>query len=424
MTSVDPISKFQEYTGKTPEDAKFFWTGGPVEVAPRTWFASIFSGSTTFETDDGLVVVDAGMARLGPGIAALIRQKTQAPVHTAVYTHGHVDHAYGLRAFLLDGQPRPRVVGHANMPARFLRYELTQGHNQALNARQFGGAVQAAKDHGGYDTFRAPAIPPDTIYEDHLTLTVGGVRFELHHGKGETDDHTWVYCPERGVLCPGDLFIWGVPNAGNPQKVQRYPWAWAEALRKMAGCRAESLCPGHGGPVVRDAARIERMLLETADYLDAIVSATLRAMEDGSPPHVDVVHAVPIPKSESPWLQPVYDEAEFIVHNVIRYYGGWFSGRPSELKPSPRQTLAREIASLSGGAVALAQRAKKVAVDGDLRLACHLADYALEADPGDATVQGIVAELYEGRAATESSLMAVNLFRSAAAYAKEGRAFR
>jgi alkyl sulfatase BDS1-like metallo-beta-lactamase superfamily hydrolase len=147
-------------------------------------------------------------------------------------------------------------------------------------------------------------------------------------------------------------------------------------------------------------------------------------MEDGSPPHVDVVHAVRIPKSDSPWLQPVYDDAEFIIHNVIRFYGGWFSGRPSELKPSPRRALALEIASLSGGAVPLAERARKVADAGDERLACHLADYALEADPENPKVREIVAELYERRAAGESSLMAVNLFRSAAAYAKEGRPFR
>ena len=36
------------------------------------------------------------------------------------------------------------------------------------------------------------------------------------------------------MLLPGDLFIWVFPNAGNPQKVQRYPDDWAVALRKMA----------------------------------------------------------------------------------------------------------------------------------------------------------------------------------------------
>jgi alkyl sulfatase BDS1-like metallo-beta-lactamase superfamily hydrolase len=422
--TTDPISRFQECAGQSPEDAKFYWTGGPIEVAERTWFASIFSGSTTFETDEGLVVVDAGMARLGAGIAGLVRQKTAAPVHTAIYTHGHVDHAYGLRAFLADGQALPRVVGHRNMPARFSRYELTAGHNQALNARQFGGTVSASKNESSYDTFKAPAIPPDTLYDDHLTLMVGGVRFELHHAKGETDDHTWVFCPERGVLCPGDLFIWAVPNAGNPQKVQRYPWAWAAALREMAVCQARSLCPGHGGPIVNSPELVSRMLLETADYLDAIVSQTLRAMEHGSPPHVDIVRSVEIPKSSSPWLQPVYDDAEFIIRNVIRFYGGWFTGRPSELKPASREAVAKEVAEMAGGAAALAERALRIGESGDLRLACHLADFALEADPENPVVGSAVADLYERRAAAEPSLMGVNLFRSAAAYAREGRPFR
>jgi len=420
----DPISRFQEYAGKSPEEANFYWSGGPVEVAERTWFASIFSGATAFETDEGLVVVDAGMARLGPGIAGLIRSRTSAPVHTAVYTHGHVDHAYGLESFLSPGQPPPRIVGHRNMPARFSRYALTEGHNQALNARQFGGTVDAARTNQGYDTFRSPALPPNVLYDDGLTLTVGGVRFELRHGKGETDDHTWVFCPERGVLCTGDLFIWAVPNAGNPQKVQRYPWAWAEALREMAACGPRSLCPGHGGPVVNEPDRIQRMLLETAEYLETIVARTLSAMERGSPPHVDVVRAVEIPRSDSPWLKPVYDDAEFIVRNVIRYYGGWFSGRPSELKPAPRDAVANEIAALAGGAAALAERATRIAQGGDLRLACHLADYALEAEPSNEAVRARVSALYEQRAAAEPSLMGVNLFRSAAAYAREGRPFR
>lgn len=65
----------------------------------------------------------------------------------------------------------------------------------------------------------------------------------------------------------------------------------------------------------------------------------------------------------------------------------------------------------------------RVAEGGDLRLACHLADYALEAAPGDAAVAARVADLYERRAGAESSLMAKTLFRSAAAYARQGRPF-
>ncbi|MBV8449132.1 MAG: hypothetical protein JO124_14220, partial [Hyphomicrobiales bacterium] len=61
--------------------------------------------------------------------------------------------------------------------------------------------------------------------------------------------------------------------------------------------------------------------------------------------------------------------------------------------------------------------------EGDLRLACHLADYALEAEPVDSEVQKGVAALYERRADAEGGLMSENLFRSAAVYAAKGRPF-
>jgi len=420
---ANPSDQFRTLAGLSPADAKFFWTGGPLEVGERTFFQSQFSSCIGFETDAGLVLVDTGMRSLAPALAARLRERSAAPIHTAIYTHGHVDHAYGLEAFLLPGQPRPRVIGHRAMPGRFARYERTPRHNAAVNARQFGGTVKPAEEGASYDLFHAPRTPPDTLYERDLVLEVGGLRFELHHCRGETDDHTWVYCPERGVLCSGDLFIWCVPNAGNPQKAQRYPWDWADGLRAMAACRPRTLCPGHGGPVVDQPERIQQMLLETAGYLDALVEATLAALEDGSPPHVDVVERVKPPSSDSPWLQPVYDEAEFIVRNVLRYFGGWWSGRPSELKPAPRRAVAGELARLAGGARALVARARAVADTGELRLAGHLADLALEADPADPEVQQAVAAIYEQRAERETSLMARNLFRSAAAYAREGRAF-
>lgn len=420
----NPVQKFQEMRGLPPDEAKFFWSGGPVEVAPRSWFASFFSGVSAFETDEGLVLVDSGLERLSPALAGLIRQKTQAPVHTAIFTQGHVDHAFGLKAFLKAGQKLPQILAHRAMPARFARYALTKGHNTAINARQFGGTVDAASiDPDSYKNFRTPDLPPDRLFDDRLDIVVGGVTFEIHHCRGETDDHCWIYVPERGVLCPGDLFIYSVPNAGNPQKVQRYPWDWAKGLRAMAARRPRALCPGHGGPVVDDPAKIERMLLETADYLDSIVEQTIAALNDGSPPHVDIVHRVTPPRSESPWLQPVYDEAEFIIRNIIRFYGGWWSGRPSELKPAPRQALAAEIAALAGGAMQLLARAQALQAAGEMRLACHLADYALEAAPQEASVREGVSRIYDARAEQEQSLMAKNLCNSAAAYARAGRPF-
>lgn len=398
---------------------------GVREVAEDTYYHSYFSSVTAFDTDEGLVLVDTGVEQASPRIAEDLRAVTHAPVQTAIYTHGHLDHAYGLADFLTEEQEDPRVLAHENVPDRFARYARTAGHNEAVNARQFGGTVDATGDLADESgsRFRVPDYPPTVTYEEGVTLSVGELTFEVHHGKGETDDHSWVYCPEREVLCSGDFHINVAPNAGNPQKVQRYPWAWADTLREMAALEPRHLCPGHGQPVVDDPDGIQDRLLDSAAYLEAIVEETLAALNDGSPPHVDVVHEVDVPEYDAPWLAETYDEGEFIARNVIRYYGGWWSGRPSELKPAPRAALAGELAALAGGARPLADRALALA-DEDVRLASHLADYALEAAPDDETVQEAVASVYEQRAAGEENLMSGNLYSSAAEYARDGRPFR
>jgi glyoxylase-like metal-dependent hydrolase (beta-lactamase superfamily II) len=104
------MERFEANRGKSADEAGMYWSGGTVEVAPRTWFVSNFSGVTAFETEAGLVLVDSDTERLAPGLAAQLREHTQAPVHTAIFTHGHLDHAYGLKSFLMPDQPRPRIV--------------------------------------------------------------------------------------------------------------------------------------------------------------------------------------------------------------------------------------------------------------------------------------------------------------------------
>ncbi len=76
------------------------------------------------------------------------------------------------------------------------------------------------------------------------TITVGGVSFELNHGLGETDDHTWTLIGDRKVIVSGDLVIWAAPNGGNPQKVQRYANRVGERCRAMAAKEAVGLVPG------------------------------------------------------------------------------------------------------------------------------------------------------------------------------------
>jgi len=129
-----------------------------------------------------------------------------------------------------------------------------------------------------------------------------------------------------------------------------------------------------------------------------------------------ILNNITVPQDliKRPYLQPVYDEPEFIVRNIWRRYGGWHDGTPSHLKPASDKSLGTEIAQLAGGAHKLAARAEELSKEGDNRLACHLVDWAFKAAPDDDRVKAAVNNVYTVRAQAESSTMAMGIFLSAA----------
>ena len=384
----------------------FFGGGEPKEVAPNTFHVPTMANSTAFVTDDGILLVDCGVVQVGPHIHGAVRGYTKAPLHSVVYTHGHVDHCMGLGPWLEEG--RPNVVAHANVAPRFDRYLRTIGLQEHINRIQFG-----------FENMRWPAdyTYPDTTYDESLDLDIGGERFELRHGKGETDDATWVWAPERRVLCTGDFWISCVPNCGNPQKVQRYPEEWIQAFEQMIPLGAETLLPGHG-PVITGAGEVEQALSDAASYLRSIVDQTMAALNEGLA-HDEIVARVKPPAefADRSYLQPIYDRPEFIVRNLIRLHGGWWDGHPSNLIPATAREQAREIASLAGGVDRLVARAREVA-DDDIELACHLAEWAALAEPDSRSAQECVRDLFTKRAGDESSLMGRGIFMHAVREAK------
>jgi alkyl sulfatase BDS1-like metallo-beta-lactamase superfamily hydrolase len=393
--------------------------GEVVEPRHGVAFVPSFANVSAFRTGDGLLLVDTGSQFMGASAKAELRRWSLDRVDTAVYSHGHIDHVFGVPLYEEEARQQgwrpPVVVAHEAVGARFDRYILTAGWNGHVNRRQFQ-----------LPRFEWPTEYryPDRTYTSDLELDVGGLRVVLTHAKGETDDHTWTWVPELRVLCTGDLFIWASPNAGNPQKVQRYPREWAMALRRMAALdpAPELLLPGHGLPVV-GADRVRQALEDTATLLESLVEQTLRLMNEGA--RLDDVLNNVVPPAyllDRPYLRPVYDEPEFVVRNVWRLYGGWWDGDPSTLSPAPARALAAEIAGLAGGAARLAGRATELAATGDagdLRLACHLAELAAGAEPEHPGINRVYAEVYEARAEAAGSTMARGVF---AAAARDGRA--
>src|SRR4051812_11598561 len=90
--------------------------GDLVEVTGGVGFWHSFSNSTVVDTGDGLLMVDSG----DPMFGALLHERVRAwrsdvPLHTAVFSHGHIDHVFGVGRFDDEAHARgwPRPVVHA-----------------------------------------------------------------------------------------------------------------------------------------------------------------------------------------------------------------------------------------------------------------------------------------------------------------------
>lgn len=395
------------------------WHAAGEEIADGLLYYKGLASASTIDTGDGLVMLDTG-GQLDTG--TLHREvrawRPDAPLAAAVFSHHHVDHIFGTAPFEREaaerGRPGPIVYGHADLSRNLDRYRRTRGLNTTLNRRQF--AIDSPR-FSWPDAYRHP----DVRYRDRLTFTRGDLTFELHHARGETEDCTWTWVPERRLLHPGDLFIWAVPNAGNPQKAQRYLGEWAAALREMAALGAEIMLAGHGLPVF-GADRVRVALTDTAGLLQSIEDQTLALMDRGLPLDA-IIHEVTVPDHLAglPYLQPVYDHPQFLVRNVWRLFGGWYDGEPDNLLPAPRAAQAREWVALAGGVPAVLDRVAALLDAGDARLACHLAEFAVLAEPGDSRAHGLRADAYEAHAAAQTASMARNILAHAAASSRNGR---
>jgi glyoxylase-like metal-dependent hydrolase (beta-lactamase superfamily II) len=387
-----------------PRNAQARIFGKPFEATPHVFMHPSFVNTYALKTPDGLIVVDPGLSNNSQSVHQAVRAWSDAPLRAGVYTHGHADHAFGLRRFLEAGE-RPQIIAQENCPQRFRRYQLTWGWNARINQRQFSLPQPMFPDRFDW---------PTVLVRDALVQRHGGLEVQYHAAKGETDDHLWLWVPEHRYLFCGDLIIWMAPNCGNPQKVQRYPVEWAETLEKMAALEPEWLFPGHG-LVVHGGDAVRTVLTETARYLRIIIDQVLERMNAGQLPE-EIFHAVE-PDAElasRPYLGAFYDHPKFIVRNLLRLWGGWWNGNAADLLPSTWEEQGREIAALAGGIANVVDRGRALLAAGKPQLAAHLAEWATRAEPANRSAQELKRDVYLRRLEEETSLMGKGIYRAAA----------
>src|SRR5688572_1138831 len=105
--------------------------GELAEITDGVAFVPSFANVSAFGTDDGLLLVDTGSQFMARNVHEQLRGWRTDRLNTAVYSHGHIDHVFGVPVFEEEaeknGWTAPRVIAHEALPARFDRYIATAG---------------------------------------------------------------------------------------------------------------------------------------------------------------------------------------------------------------------------------------------------------------------------------------------------------
>jgi len=390
-------------------DLKFEEKDDPQNPGDGIWMIPSYGNMGVVETKQGLVVVDVPM---GPFIAKTIKRLHDtfgAAVHTIFLTHGHADHAFCLNPLFeyneKQGGPPPRVIAQRNILKRFNRYRMLQGFNDHINREQF--AVPE-----GISAFPLPDRNPDITFDGNLSTRVGDIDFHAYHAEGETDDHLWVWVPEKKAVFSGDLLIWTFPNVGNPFKVQRYTLEWAEGLEAIVAKQPEILIPGHG-PVLQGRDRIRKICLTVSSALRYLHDEVVKRLNAGMG-YEDILHDIEfLPEwSQKNYLVPRYGCPSFVIHGILRQYTGWYDGNPSNLFAPKKSEIAREVTELVG-AEKMAVHAHQLQSEGREQMALQFTDMALAGEPEPAlrrSLHRLKAELLGSLGDRESSFIARNIY--------------
>ncbi|MFO7962811.1 MAG: alkyl sulfatase dimerization domain-containing protein [Desulfobacterales bacterium] len=388
-------------------------TGGeirePVNPADGVWMLPGFGNTGVVETPAGLVLVDVPGYRWIDGMLGMLRRISQAPVHTVFLTHGHLDHALTLEPIFQEAQengyPGPRVIAHRNLVKRFNRYRMLDGYHAHINRIQF--AIPEDRP-----AFPLPGRYPDTTFDQSISLSVGGLDFHAFHEMGETDDALWIWVPERKTVLAGDLVIMGMPNVGNPFKVQRFALEWALGLEAIAAREPEILIPGHS-PLIEGKEKIREKLLTVSRALRCLHDEVVKRLNAGMW-YEDILYDVDLPDDlkASEHLAPIYGCPRFVVHGILRQYTGWYNGNPSDLFPPRSIDIKREIVSLAGKEEII-KKAYELKKEGKPAMALQFVDMALAAPPKadeEKALHRLKGELLGMMGDNEPSYIARNIF--------------
>ena len=345
------------------------------------------------EGENSNIIIDTtGTIETAREVKALFDAINSNPIEAIIYTHNHGDHTYGATVFAEDSNPD--IYAHDSTEEYLSRViGIIRPIISARSNRMFGNSLPKSEvENNGIGPFleigrdgRQPGLLyPTKTFSDKIKFEVGGVKVELFHAPGETNDQLFVWLPEKKALFPGDNFYKTFPNLytirGTPYRDLA---GWVNSIDMMRYLQPEFLIPSHTRPLVGQD-NINKILTTYRDGIQFVHDQTVRLMNLGLGPN-DIAETLVLPKhlGDSPFLKEFYGSPEWSAKNVFSGYLGWFNGNPSSLKPLPQIVEAENFIQLAGDWDSLFATAETAYSNGEFQWSLQLTDYLLKSKPDD-----------------------------------------
>ncbi len=359
------------------------------------------ANSIMIETENNLVIVDTlGSTERAEELYEDFREISKKPIVAIVYTHNHLDHLGGATVFFdkdyTEIYAQENIIYNLDNIATTIRPIIFE-----RSARQFGIPLPEEEivhqGIGGFleinDQSTLGLVRPTVVFDEELIIKIDNLTFVLAHVPGETDDHLYVWIPEKQAVMVGDNFYRSFANLYAIRGTKfRNPMEWVESLDKIRLLNAEHLVPSHTRPISGQE-NVAQVLTDYRDGIQFVHDQTIRYINKGLTPD-EIVKKVKLPKhlAESPYLQPFYGSISSYVRSTFSGYIGWFSGNISDLHPLSAGERAQKLAAIAQKQTKISDEAENALTNGEYQWALELADMLLALDPNDDAAKNIKAE--------------------------------
>ena len=381
------VEKLIQHTSEFDKQVLSYETsGGKIHFAIGFGIAN----SIMVEGDKGNIIIDASDSVFeAEKIYSLFSQKNSNPIKAIIYTHNHGDHTFGTAFYVNNQDEKPQIIAHEDTDYYVQRIMgilnpiITERSNRMFGTLLseddlinvgIGPSLSVAKSPTGY-------IKPNVTFKDYLELNIAGIKIELFHAPGETNDQLFVWLPEHKALLPGDNVYKTFPNLYTIRgTTHRDVVGWVNSIDHMKNFDAEYLFPSHTKPIIGKE-NIEEILTIYRDAIQYIHDQTIRLMNEGLYPD-QIAELIKLPEhiANSPYLYEFYGTVRWSVKSIFNGYLGWFSGNPSELDPLSRKERAIRMSKLAGGDKALLEQLYSAVKNEDMQWALELSDHLIILD--------------------------------------------